>query len=205
MSSPSKKTSYRAIYLVGASSTGKTTLCSALARVLTLKGPLVIKEVARDVMRRTGFSRETVGQLEMQRAIMDAQLEAESKARARAHASADDHILLSDRSAVDAIVYSIITSATEAEAMERKKILVNLAQFQQALPWYRQAKFVLLTPVPEWLVDDGVRSLYDQYHCTEVFRQVLMELGIEFQEMGIEMKKLEDRVETLVRIVSPRL
>lgn len=157
------------------------------------------------MMRRTGFSRETVGQLEMQRAIMDAQLEAESKARARAHASADDHILLSDRSAVDAIVYSIITSATEAEAMERKKILVNLAQFQQALPWYRQAKFVLLTPVPEWLVDDGVRSLYDQYHCTEVFRQVLMELGIEFQEMGIEMKKLEDRVETLVRIVSPRL
>ena len=162
-------------------------------------------EVARDVMRRTGFSRGTVGQLEMQRAIMDAQLEAENKATAWMHENENSHILLSDRSAVDAVVYSILTSTTEAEAIERKKILVNSAQFQEALPRYRRAKFVLLTPVPEWLVDDGVRSLYDQYHCTEVFRQVLVELEIGFQEMGVEMKRLEDRVETLVRIVSPRL
>lgn len=203
MSSFQMKPSYKAIYIVGASSTGKTTLCSALASTLASEKPLVIKEVARDVMRRTGFSRETVGQLEMQRAIMDAQLEAES--RARAYGSTDRRVLLSDRSAVDAIVYSIITSTTEAEATERKQTLVKSPQFQQALPWYRQAKFVLLTPVPEWLVDDGVRSLYDQYHCTEVFRQVLVELGIGFQEMGVEVKELEERVQALVRIASPRL
>ena len=53
---------------------------------------------------------------------------------------------------------------------------------------------MLLRPVPEWLVDDGVRSLDDQKICLQAFRAILCELGIKFVEMGVEVKGLTERV-----------
>lgn len=199
-------TSFTAIYVVGASSTGKTTLCTALASRLGLDAPLFITEVARNVMRNTGFTRDNVGELKMQRAIMEAQLEQEDKARTYAEHRTGQWLLLSDRSAIDAIVYSSITAKDKDEAIEMVQSLVSTVQFQLALPWYRRAIFMLLTPIPEWLEDDGVRSLYDQQHCTDVFREVLRELGVGFEEMGVETKALSDRVDRVVaKISSPRL
>ncbi|THH18766.1 hypothetical protein EW146_g2264 [Bondarzewia mesenterica] len=77
-----------AIYIVGPSSTGKTTLCNALAARLGLSSTVCITEVARTVMRQQGFTRDDVARPEMQKAIMDAQLEHDKGARG---AAAGDH------------------------------------------------------------------------------------------------------------------
>jgi cytidylate kinase len=152
------ETPFITIYIVGPSSTGKTTLCSALARRLGLGKSSYITEVARTVMRSRGFTRRDVGTLEMQKAIMEAQLAEEEKKRvmvdtAQGAQALGSRVLLSDRSAVDAIVYAILTSQNKTEADDRWQILTSSGKFQSALPRYRQAKFWLLTPVPEWLVN----------------------------------------------------
>lgn len=57
-------------------------------------------------------------------------------------------------------------------------------------------------------VDDGVRSLDDQYQCLKVFKQVLSELDIDYEEIGTKTMKLSDRVDTVLRLIqdpSPRL
>ena len=188
-----------AIYIVGPSSTGKTTLCSALYKALALDAPSYITEVARKVMRSKGFTREHVGKLEMQEAIMEAQLRAENEGRAYVAQRDQSQVLLSDRSAIDAIVYAILTSKNKEDADDRQDTLIGSPQFQLALSQYRQAIFVLLTPVPEWFVDDGVRSLDDGQHCLTIFRQVLSELGIKYKEIGQNTRKLSDRVEFVTR------
>lgn len=101
----------REIFIIGPSSTGKTTLCTALANELALKPECWITETARHVMRTHGFTRDDVGKLEMQSAITHAQLENEEKGRAYAQAMEPTHrIILSDRSAIDAVVYAVLTS-----------------------------------------------------------------------------------------------
>ena len=49
----------RAVFVVGASSVGKTTLCNAIARELQVEPARWIRETAREVMRTQGFSRDT--------------------------------------------------------------------------------------------------------------------------------------------------
>ncbi|KIM85766.1 hypothetical protein PILCRDRAFT_86904 [Piloderma croceum F 1598] len=195
MRSHSNELPITAIYIIGPSSTGKTTLCSALSKALALEAPSYITEVARKVMRSKGFTREHVGKLEMQEAIMEAQLDAEMEGRMYVAHRGQSQMLLSDRSAVDAIAYTILTSKNKEEAEYKRRILVGSPQFQLALSSYRQAIFILLTPVPEWLVDDGVRSMDDGHRCLAVFRQVLSELEIKYEEIGGNMKDLSDRVE----------
>lgn len=103
MDSPTPSHSARlitAIYLVGPSSAGKTTLCNALARTLGLSNEVHISEVARTVMRERGFTRDDVGKLEMQKAIMEAQLKEDRSARHYATKTRGVRagIVLSDRS-----------------------------------------------------------------------------------------------------------
>nr|GAT54311.1 predicted protein [Mycena chlorophos] len=97
------------VYVVGPSSSGKTTLCQALAVHLQLKPSQHISEVARTVIRELGLSREHIGRLEMQQAILLAHLQREKEC---------DPIqdLLCDRSALDPIVYAIFTAPNEEEA-----------------------------------------------------------------------------------------
>ena len=132
---------------------------------------------------------------------MEAQLRQEEDGRIIA-ANSNQRILLSDRSAIDPVVYAVLTSRTESDARDRRNKLVNLPKFQLTLPMYRQAIFILLKPVPEWLVDDGVRSLDNQTQCLSVFRTTLTELGIVYEEMGGEMKDLNKRVSKVLEYVS---
>ncbi|KAG6905764.1 hypothetical protein DXG01_000850 [Tephrocybe rancida] len=175
------------LYIVGPSSTGKTTLVNALAQKLDLQAPAVVKEVARDVMATQGFSRHDVGSLKMQQAILVAHLKQESSGQ-------EYPIQICDRSAVDPIVYAVLTSSTTQEANRRREILVNLPEFRPALEIYRRSLFLLLTPIPDWLVDDGVRSLEHQNECFEAFITELQKLGIEFRVIGPEMRSREERI-----------
>lgn len=57
--------SIRTLYLVGPSSTGKSTLFRAVMEDMGLDPGQCITEVARTVMKNTGFSRETVGYVDL--------------------------------------------------------------------------------------------------------------------------------------------
>jgi nicotinamide riboside kinase len=132
------KATNRAVFIVGASSVGKTTLCSALARHFGLEPEKWIREVAREVMRTQGFTRDNVHEFAMQHAIMSAQLDAERSALSRA-ANGDRMVLLSDRSAVDPAIYAQ-TSRTDDDDEYRTRLL-NSEAFQAILPFYRLSLF----------------------------------------------------------------
>ena len=129
----------------------------------------------------------------MQRTILMTHLERELEARSVARRSAVP-MVLSDRSAVDPVAYAVVTAANEEDAQLRKRVLVDTPEFQSALQWYKEGVFILFKPVPEWLVDDGVRSMDERGQNLDVFRGVLRELEIPFVELGEEIKNLQSRV-----------
>ncbi|KXN84460.1 hypothetical protein AN958_12435 [Leucoagaricus sp. SymC.cos] len=147
----------------------------------------MVSEIARTVMKTRGFTRVDVGSLEMQEAIFNAILEEHEE-------NADRQYMIHDRSAIDPIVYAILTARDQIEAACRKRQLINSHKFQLALRTYRQSLFILLKPVREWIVDDGVRLIEDLDRCFEIFRSVLKECGIPFREIGADIGFLEERV-----------
>lgn len=163
-------------------------MCNALAKKLNLTGTAYVTEVARHVMKSKGYTRDDVGSLKMQEDILNAHLDLEETGE---NSSA---IRLWDRSAIDAIVYAILTSPNDEEARRRQEYLTRSAKFQRVLRHYLQSTFILLGPVEEWLVDDGVRSMDNQTECLLIYRKLLSELGITYQEVGPEMKELAERV-----------
>ena len=206
------------LYVVGPSSTGKSTLCKALFKHFITDSqsrswrsdggcilPYAISEVARKVMRERQFTRDDVGTLEMQQAILEAQLKAEGDALAFL-ASSDptrEKVLLSDRCAIDALVYTRKFVSEDAY-----KTLCETSEFQEALRRYRGERvkgndgacvlFILTLLVAEWLIDDGIRSVDEPEDILEEFRCVLNELEIPFVELGSEIMELSRRVEWVV-------
>lgn len=176
------------IYVIGPSSTGKTTLCNALAQKLALEGSAYVTEVARHVMREKGYSRDTIGSLQMQEDIMEAHFLREQEGMAT-HA-----VRVCDRTAIDPVIYAILTSNDEEEARRKKDHLTHSANFQKALQQYRQSIVILLQPVAEWLADDGVRSTENQDKCLQIYKQVLAELDVSYYEFGREVMFLPERV-----------
>lgn len=125
-----------------------------------------MKEVAWTVMRETGFSRRDVSVLAMQETILEAQIRREGQAALFVEQQLDptQKLLLSDRSAIDPVIYACITAPTDEDAHGRKKALFARQDFStDALPRYKapNSRFFLLRPVEGWLTDDGVSSLGD--------------------------------------------
>lgn len=139
-------------------------------------------------MKKKGYSRDTIGSLKMQEDIMEAHFSREQESRA-AHA-----IRVCDRTAIDPIVYAILTAHDEEEARRKQNHLTRSANFQKALQHYRQSIVILLKPVAEWVVDDGIRSTENQDRCLEIYRQLLGEMDISYYEFGRELMFLPERV-----------
>ncbi|KAL4246290.1 P-loop containing nucleoside triphosphate hydrolase [Abortiporus biennis] len=193
-------TRYQTVFVLGPSSSGKTTLCDALFKDLQLGKSIYIKEVARTVMKTHGFSRSNTGTYEMQAAIMLAQIEAEIKVLE--HVDEAGHspgkiLLLSDRSAVDPIVYASMPETVDASEIRQR--LINDVRFQEVLPLYRKSLFIVLQPVKEWVVDDGVRSLEDPWRYNQILARTLDELGVPFVELGEGIRDLRERLEIVKR------
>ncbi|KAF8877848.1 AAA domain-containing protein [Gymnopilus junonius] len=170
------------IYIMGPSSTGKTTLCNALALKLGVPKEAYVTEVARQVMKETGFSRDTIGSLEMQKAIMEAHFRREE---------------VLDENQVTACISLFDCSTDDSEAQTRKESLIAADKFKKALlEKYRSPNsvVVLLKPVKEWVQDDGVRSLEDLETCLSIFKALLDELRVQYWEFGEDEKRLEERV-----------
>ena len=155
-------------------------------------------------MRETGFSRDTIGSLEMQRTIMEEHFRRE-EAFDENNAASTRYlpIRLFDRSAIDPIVYAILTSKDASEAITRKNTLIEMHGFRRALTKYTSphSVVVLLKPVKERVQDDGVRSLEDLERCLAIFQSLLGELGVRYRELGEEEKRLEARVVRLMGVL----
>src|SRR5438045_880771 len=110
---PLRKGLGRNVYIIGPQSTGKTTLVNALVDSLVGDVP-VIREVARTVMQEKGYSRIDVDsndhdrKFALQYDIFNAQVEKE-KELVQA-----DTAFVSDRSAVDTLIYLLHYSVSKA-------------------------------------------------------------------------------------------
>jgi nicotinamide riboside kinase len=89
-----------------------------------------------------------------------------------------------------------LTSSNVEEGRECKEALTGRFALEAALERYRNPHsiFILLAPVQEWLIDDGVRSLDDQEACMTLFRKILKDLGIPYRVFGSDCQFLFERV-----------
>ena len=109
-----------------------------MAKDLQLKEGLYIEEMARVVMRTQGFTRDDIPTYAMQNAIMKAQLSAEGEALRHRDANASV-LFLSDRSAVDPVIYAATSGIEEAASMSAR--LRRAIILKDNLPFYRQSLF----------------------------------------------------------------
>lgn len=142
-------------------------------------------------MKDKGYSRDTISSVQMQQDIMDAYFHREEELD-----ELEEPIRLFDRSAMDAIVYALLTSKTQEEANARKAFLTASDNFQKVLEKYRSIEsiVILLHPVAEWLVDDGIRSLENHTDCSMIFKELLKSLKVNYHEFGCDTKFLHERV-----------
>lgn len=199
------------VYIIGAQSTGKTTLVNALERYLNETGeanrtnldqrPMVIREVARTVLKEKNYRREDITtsptrSLELQWHILQAQYEAETAAGA----SDASTWYISDRSGLDPIVYAICYVGVEAAAdMLRSRVWLELEDRM------KEGIVILCEAGHHWLVDDGVRLMpNDAAEWTRVdtaFRDVLKMRGLNFSTVSKDMTDLKERVEHVQKLI----
>lgn len=195
----------RCVYIIGPQSTGKTTLVNALVRKLAGDIP-VIKEVARHVLRDKNYSREDVDssdperRFSLQRDIFAAQIEMEN----RCLGSEKNIYFLSDRSAIDPIVYLAHYSGTE----DRSKI-TSTQDWREVRRRYAdtaKSSIILLLPVIEFLVDDDIRyvakSSEDWHALATSFQEFMKDAKIPYVEIGEECLKIEERVTLILKHLS---
>ena len=192
----------RNIYVIGAQSTGKTTLVAALATRFAQdssdpdstgasQAPFQLKEVARNVLRKHKFTAHDITSsktraLELQRLIIDAQ--------ATAEAALDGIWYISDRSALDAVVY-----AQQYVGANEAKSLMDGATWQALEDRMRAGLVIVCEPGGQWLIDDGVRLMpkdrEEWFQLHEHFLVLLDGMKIAYTVLSCDVARLDDRVD----------
>jgi nicotinamide riboside kinase len=190
------------IYVVGAQCTGKTTLVKALAdrfaadsttEVSTTSPPVIIKEVARSVLKEHAFVAADIRNseeraFEFQKLILKAQAEAES------FVSSGGDRFISDRSGLDCLIYAQMYAGPGAP--ER---LMKGEDWRQCLRLLSDALIVVCEPVLAWSYDDGTRLMptddaeWIQLHAT--FSQFLERLGLAYVILSKDITDQQSRVD----------
>ncbi|MCJ1359044.1 MAG: hypothetical protein MMC33_009044 [Icmadophila ericetorum] len=151
----------RNIYVIGAQSSGKTTLTAALRLHFQDKSELasraisrklyVLEEVARQILQDHNAIGKDVFEsssraLELKTLILEAQYEAENAIK--------DSWFISDRSGVDAIVYGkCYTSESDADK------LLSMNAWKQLEKLLQHSVIVVCEPVDAWLEEHGLRFM----------------------------------------------
>jgi nicotinamide riboside kinase len=203
----------RNVYIIGPQCTGKTTLVNALEKAFrhdadkALTGgqqqPLILREVARTVLKEKGFIREDITTsptraLQLQQHILEAQHTAEATARA----STPSFWYICDRSGLDPIVYTKCFVGSEAV----EKLLASKTWLELETQM-KEGVVVLCEAGCTWLVDDGVRLMpNDMEEWTRVdaaFRDLLQKRGIEYTIISKDMVDIRTRVEFVQALIDP--
>lgn len=150
------------IYIIGAQNTGKTTLVKALKKHFDrhenckwqdkqISAPKVIEELARGVLRKHGFTADDISSsqvraIELQRLILEAQLQAEVEF--------GDTWFISDRSGFDPIIYAqrYVGNDAAQDLMASKEFIALKESMQKSL-------VIVCEAGADWLYDDGVRLM----------------------------------------------
>lgn len=181
------------IYVVGAQSTGKTTLVDALEAHFAnpdnriqngvhIPIPGVIREVARGVLAQHGFTRDdirisTERCLELQQHILAAQWQHERDTLGKSG------WLISDRSGLDPIIYAQQFGGTNGASQ-----LLHGENWQELRERMRSSVVVVCSPHAKFLKDDGVRLMpqnlqeWEDVHIA--FCDMLKESGIDYIVRG---------------------
>jgi nicotinamide riboside kinase len=196
----------RNVYIIGAQCTGKTTLVNNLEEKLDSSGcgqpgkqmskPIIIREVARAVLREKQFSRDDITNspsraLQLQKYILEAQVETEKAASKSAHPSP---WYICDRSGLDPIAYAHVFVGEEAA----DDMLTSEAW--QELEGRMKAGIVILCEAGcSWLVDDGTRlmpdGMEDWMRVDNAFRKLLAARQIDYTVCSRNLVSLADRVQ----------
>lgn len=205
-----KSNRHRNIFIIGPQCTGKTTLVNALqtyfySEKCTTSGhgskviPNVISEVARTVLVNKNFTRDDittspVRALELQRHILDAQIEAENSFQRR---YAAEHWYISDRSGLDPIVYARVFVGEEASHQ-----LLALPTWIQLEKNMKDGLVVLCESGCDWLHDDGTRlmpkDMSDWKILDLAFQQLLEDRDIQYVVISKDQKDITQRVRTVL-------
>ena len=192
------------VYIIGPQCTGKTTLVNALEESFANypdniqlgvhAQPLVIREIARTLMKEKSFSREDmstskVRALQLQQHILEAQYVAERSASANDPTS----WYICDRSGLDPIVYADKHVGTEAATQ-----MLSTETWSELETRMKQGIVVLCEPGCHWLTDDGIRLMptdtEDWIHVGDVFRRLLEARGISYSIVSKDLEDLGKRV-----------
>ena len=191
------------IYVVGAQSTGKTTLVSALDTYFEqhrtylseqVARPHIIKEVARSVLRDHHFTADDITTskpraLQLQRLILNAQSKAER--------SFGQEWYITDRSGLDPLAY-----AHRYVGDEEARQLRQEEAWQDVEKRIRKGLVVMCGVGGEWLVDDGIRlmpeSRDDWAEFQSLFCSLMDELGIEYTILPSSVRDLGSRVDFVI-------
>ena len=191
------------IYVIGAQSTGKTTLVSALDKYFEqhrtyssepVPRPHIIKEVARSVLREHQFTADDIVNskpraLQLQRLILNAQSKAER--------SCCQEWYITDRSGLDAVAY-----ARRYVGNEEAKQLRQEEAWQDVEKRIRKGVVIVCGVGGEWLMDDGIRvmpeSRDDWVEIQSVFCALLDELGMQYTILPCSVRDLSSRVEFVI-------
>jgi nicotinamide riboside kinase len=201
----------RNIYVIGAQSTGKTTLVNALKTTFEDDAsrdpktcppqPLIISEVARSVLREKRFSRQDlttspIRALRLQQYVLKAQYDAEITT----DPSNTTAWYICDRSGIDPIVYARCFAGAEAAAglLASKPFLELETRMKNGIVFLCEAG-------SQWLVDDGVRlmpnDMEEWTYVDRTFRGLLEWRGISYFVVPKYMTDLTKRVEYVRKLI----
>ncbi|KAL1592613.1 hypothetical protein SLS60_011029 [Paraconiothyrium brasiliense] len=198
---------YRPLYVIGAQCTGKTTLVDALEKKFgqsetscstqgVLLKPVIIREVARTVLREKRFNRLDITTspsraLRLQKHILDAQFAAE---RAITNLEAPARWYISDRSGLDPIVYAQLFVGEEAASD-----MLTSEEWRELEQRMKAGIVILCEAGCSWLIDDGTRLMPDGttewMRIDDAFRKQLFARGIRYTVVPKDMVSLEERVQ----------
>jgi nicotinamide riboside kinase len=205
----------RCVYIVGAQCTGKTTLINALEYEFCrneaapcpqgiLSKPVVIREVARTVLKEKQFTRHDITaspsrSLQLQKHILDAQFAAEKAVIGPDTPTTTWYI--SDRSGLDPIIYAQLFVGEEAA----DEMLAS--ENWKELEWRMKAGVVMLCEAGcTWLADDGTRLMpegMEQWMLMDsTFRKQLTACNIRYTVVPKDLVSLEARVQLVLEQLS---
>lgn len=187
----------RHIYVVGAQNTGKTTLVNALEAAFaknTLEiQPRVIKEVARNVLIKHKFTARDIKTspsraFQLQELILKAQFDAERGVLER------EEWFISDRSAIDPIVYSRKYVTEDASIQLRQS-----AEWLQLEERMKDSLVIVCQAGADWLLNDGVRLMPENREAwiqfDRLFCSCLDEWGFGYELVPCTLTDIDKRVE----------